>query len=306
MTHAAIEVRPPYDASASWRGRARFAGFVVGFGLFLIFMGGQVTTTLAGDSVPSWPASFFFPADRHQMWELGHRWVGGTMGILTLLLGVWIWRSDGRPTLRRAAIWAAILVVAQALLGGLRVHAPINLRSPVAVVHTMMGQSFFALVVAMAAAVRSPWLDGPEAVASPFAADLRRRATFALGAVWCQILLGAILRHITRSDTAFGTIAHVLGAVAVVLAIARLVAGVILHGGDRAPLRRPAGWIAGLLGFQLLLGLAAFLVTHTATGYVNPQDVLSLLPTVHLVIGSSILGLVVVLRLRLQRFLTPE
>ncbi len=305
-THVTAMPAEPEHASASPRGRGRFAAALVGATLFLIFYGGQVTTTLSGDSVPSWPASFFLPADKHQFWELGHRWVAGTVGLLTVALAVVVFGTDRRRGVRWLAGSSVAAVIVQALIGGLRVRLGLEHSNVVPIIHTMLGQTFFALVVALAAVLRPLWLSGIPATAALATSVVRGRARALLVMVWCQILLGAILRHATQDKTALGTIAHILGAVATVIFGARLVASVVIGLPADSVLRRPALWLAGALGVQLLLGLGAFLVTHTATGYVNPQDVLSLLPTLHLVLGSTILGLGVLILLRAFRHHRPR
>src|SRR5262245_3440054 len=137
----------------------RLSAILVALTFLLVFWGGQVTTTDSGDSVPSWPASFFIPKDTPQVWELGHRWIAGTVGVLAVALCVWVLRKESRALPRKLAIAAAILVVVQAVVGGVRVltvEKHVN-----AVVHALLAQGFLATVVALACSLRA----GPPASA---------------------------------------------------------------------------------------------------------------------------------------------
>jgi cytochrome c oxidase assembly protein subunit 15 len=92
---------------------SRFAKLLVGATFCLIFLGGMVTSTNAGLSVPDWPTSFgynmfTFPFDRWVggiLFEHTHRlWASG-VGLLTTVLVAWIWRN-------RWAMPAALVVCA--------------------------------------------------------------------------------------------------------------------------------------------------------------------------------------------------
>jgi uncharacterized membrane protein len=92
---------------------SRFAKLLVGATFCLIFLGGMVTSTNAGLSVPDWPTSygynmFTFPIDRWVggiLFEHTHRlWASG-VGLMTTVLVAWIWRN-------RWAVPAALAVCA--------------------------------------------------------------------------------------------------------------------------------------------------------------------------------------------------
>src|SRR5262245_31906476 len=94
----------------------------------LLVAGAQVTSTDSGDSVDSWPLPLKVPAVLgHPFWELAHRAVAGAVALLSLWILVSAIRGRRRgdanatPTVLRLACGAAALVLAEALLGGLRV-----------------------------------------------------------------------------------------------------------------------------------------------------------------------------------------
>ena len=93
----------------------------------LIVLGGLVTNTGAALAVPDWPSTFghnmfLFPWSRivgGVFYEHSHRLVGALVGLLTVALAAALWRAGG--LLRQLGLVAVAVVVAQGVLGGLRV-----------------------------------------------------------------------------------------------------------------------------------------------------------------------------------------
>ena len=119
--------------------------------LVLIFVGGLVTSTGSGLSVPDWPLSYGMlmpPMVGGVFYEHSHRMVASLVGFLTLVLAVWTARAEARAGVRRLA-WAALAaVVAQGVLGGLTVIY--LLPTPVSVAHACLAQTFFCITIALA------------------------------------------------------------------------------------------------------------------------------------------------------------
>src|SRR5688572_32903949 len=104
--------------------RHRFAVFTAACTLFLIFVGGLVTSTGSGLAVPDWPLSYGMlmpPMVGGVFYEHGHRMAASFVGFLTLVLALGTWRTEGRRGVRRLAWLALLAVIAQGLLGGLTV-----------------------------------------------------------------------------------------------------------------------------------------------------------------------------------------
>src|SRR5207244_9150443 len=86
------------------RGVHRFSLLVTGATFFLIIAGALVTSHDAGLAVPDWPLSFgkFFPKmDGNVFWEHGHRMVATTVGVLTIGLAIYLYRTERRTWMRR-------------------------------------------------------------------------------------------------------------------------------------------------------------------------------------------------------------
>ncbi|HYC77622.1 MAG TPA: COX15/CtaA family protein [Planctomycetota bacterium] len=296
----AHEPAAPYSA-----GRFRFAVLTLIGTSLIILLGAQVTTTRAGDSVPGWPASFFVPQDRHQLFELGHRWVAGTAGICIGLLMIWCLRTDRRRSVRRLAVLATVLAVVQALIGGLRVKLGLKHHDAVPVVHTLLGQAILAMVTALAVMLSPRWAAPAAARVDAEAEVLRRRSKALVVAVFIQAFLGALQRHMIEDRNWAGVAAHVAGAFVVLWIAAKTVAHVFDRFEADAPLRGPAAALGAALALQLLLGIFALVVTRGDEGYVNAQDATSLIPTLHTLNGALILAFSTALALRAGRFVRP-
>src|SRR5437764_13679101 len=113
------------------------------------------------------------------------RLLGAAVGLLTLTLVAAVWRRG--PALRALGLVAVAAVIAQGVLGGLRV---VLLRDELALVHGPLAQAFFALIATLA------YLTSPAATV-PASVDggLRRLAVMAAVLIYAQIVLGALLTH---------------------------------------------------------------------------------------------------------------
>ena len=170
----------------------------------LIYIGGYTTTSGAGMAFPDWPLSngSLNPAGWWQNFmmrlEHGHRLTAGLVTILVLILFFWI--RDCRRTLPRPAfglsIAAVIGVFSQAILGGLRVllnSDGLAVATTFRVLHGCFAQIELCLVVALAAVVSPLWL---RLVPQPSFRKVARLGWLTAGFIFCQLIVGAIMRHI--------------------------------------------------------------------------------------------------------------
>ena len=117
--------------NSSSRGVYRSACFLVGAILFLITLGGQVTTRVAGMAVPDWPGTFgqnmfLYPwssmtRSMYVFLEHSHRLVASGVGLITLVVTFLVFLTQPKGWARRLAVAASVLVVCQGVLGGQRV-----------------------------------------------------------------------------------------------------------------------------------------------------------------------------------------
>lgn len=257
--------------------------------LVLILFGGLVTNTGAGLAVPDWPTTFghnmfLFPWSQMiggVFYEHSHRLIGSLVGLLTLGLAAALWSTAAR--LRWLGLVAAAAVIAQGVLGGLRV---VLLQDMLAILHGSLAQAFFGLLVAIAL------LTSPSARAESVGIDPKLRVLTLVAVVltYAQIVFGALLTHA-------GQIAlHLAGAVAVFVFVP-VVTARLRRSGD--PVAAPAArLLLALLGVQLVLGVGSFLARFSSIALPGERLTVLALPVAHRLVASLMLGAAVVLAIR--------
>ena len=191
-----------------------FAIAVACLTVVLLIVGALVTSNEAGDSVPDWPLSFgrwLIASDNfvaNVRYEYSHRFVAGVVGFLTFGLAVAALFIEKRAWVRRLAWVAFAGVVAQALLGGVRVLLGESSKPFIAVPHALVAQSFFATLVSIAVFTSRSWVGRREIIREQRGPRLRRLSAITVAAVLVQLVLGAAYRH-----QAFGIIPHIVGAI---------------------------------------------------------------------------------------------
>src|SRR5438093_12994964 len=153
-------------------GLHRFAVFTTVCTALLIFVGGLVTSTESGLSVPDWPTTygwnmFTFPLSKWVggiFYEHSHRMVASFVGLLTVILTVWTWLSEKRAWLRWLSAAALSAVILQGVLGGITVL--FLLPAPVSTLHACLAQAFFCLIIAMTVFTSPQWKRGLPSIGS--------------------------------------------------------------------------------------------------------------------------------------------
>lgn len=183
----------------------RFAIAVAACTWLLIMAGGMVTSTGSGLSVPDWPTTygynmFTYPFSKWVggiFYEHSHRLIASTVGFLTIILCVWLWRKEQRRWLCWLGTIALVAVIIQGILGGLTVRY--LLPTPISVMHACLAQTFFCIVISIAvftspgwrrtAIATQPGMSSTRGLATPHLAVLMTAVVFG------QLILGAIMRH---------------------------------------------------------------------------------------------------------------
>jgi cytochrome c oxidase assembly protein subunit 15 len=170
----------------------------------LIFVGGLVTSTGSGLSVPDWPNTygyfmFAFPIDKMVggiVYEHTHRMIATVVGLLTVILAIWLGRKEERKWLRVLGYVALGAVIAQGVLGGLTVIylLPVS----ISVGHATLAQTFFAIVCAIALFTSRWWEENSKLEKSESEGRGAKLVWLSIGttaAVYIQLILGALMRH---------------------------------------------------------------------------------------------------------------
>jgi cytochrome c oxidase assembly protein subunit 15 len=191
-------MRQPTDSpSTALRLFSKFTCFLT---LFLIFLGGLVKSTESGLSVPDWPTTygyfmFSFPLDQMVggiKYEHTHRIVASIVGMVTLFLAIWLWRSRCDRWIKNLGVAAFLAVVAQGILGGLTVKfmLPVWISS----LHGTLAQTFFLIVISIAYSLS---LERQRRQAEPQGSTDRftRMAIIFSAMIFIQLIIGNLMRH---------------------------------------------------------------------------------------------------------------
>jgi cytochrome c oxidase assembly protein subunit 15 len=290
----------------------RFSQLVAACTVVLVLAGSFVTSTGSGLAVPDWPTTygwnmFTFPPS---MWvggifyEHGHRLIASTVGFLTIVLAIWLWRADPRRWMKRLGVVALGAVVLQGVLGGLTVL--FFLPAPISIAHAGLAELFFCTIVSIAVFTSPRWRHEANPVDDP---SLRRFAAATVAVVFAQILIGATMRHtgaglaIPDFPLMFGGIipdhwdegiaihfAHRLGALFAASAILMTSFRVWTRHPRRHELTQVATLLVALLGVQITLGALTVL-----------SGLAVMINSVHVVCGALVLATSLVLALRCWR-----
>ena len=292
-----------------------YTKLVAGATLVLIVAGGLVTSTGSGLAVPDWPLSYgmlFPPMVGGILYEHGHRMIAGTVAILTAIMALWLKLREPRRWVRRLGGLALVAVILQAVLGGLTVI--FLLPDAISIAHACLAQTFFCLVVTIALVTSPGWTASSAQQAPAYFEDrsappLRVLALATFAAIYVQLVLGALVRHMDAGlaipdfPLAFGQIIPPLHAKTVAIHFAHRVWAVVVlalivwtaartgrhHNHDRGILR-PSMILATLVLVQILLG-AATIWSRRAVPFA----------TAHVAVGATLLATALVLAIRVGR-----
>ena len=226
--------------------------------------------------------------------EHTHRLIAGTVGILTLVFMLCLFRREKRAWVRWLGVLAFLAVVAQAVLGGLTVLY--LLPTAVSVSHACLAQTFFTLIATLAYVTSAEWLRAERQVfKEPDSA--RRLALITAVFSYCQLVAGAILRHTHGRMLAL----HLVLAFLILLHI--LLINLKISKNDA--LRQKLSFHALLLGVfvltQISLGFASYVCKYLQVQPQAPRWGTVLLITAHQSLGALILAGTVLLVLRCYR-----
>jgi len=293
--------RTGYQPALAWLAAAAAVWVFV-----LVTLGAFTTSIGAGMVFPDWPLSdgSLNPAgwlgNVAMFAEHSHRLSAGLMSTITIVLAFCLWRQEPRRWLRRLGAFAVALVLAQAVVGGLRVlldpvpvaAAATTVGRLFAMLHACLAQVLACTLLAIAAAVSRPWVGAGAHEFPPVGAGVRRLAIACCGLLLVQLGVAAVMRHSFAGlaiptfpltpdggllpahwDFRIGiNFAHRALALALAVAVCGLAAAVWR---ERAGLRAAAALMAALLAAQIALGAAVVWSGRSPT-----------LATAHVLVGA--------------------
>ena len=296
------------------KGLHYFALATAGATFLLVIAGALVTSNDAGLSVPDWPLS-------HGQWmpemvggvfyEHGHRMVATTVGFLTIVLNIWLWKVPSYPWVRALGLIALAAVITQGVLGGVTVL--FILPTPISVLHASIAPLFFCMVITLSVVTSPHWVPLSRFLMDGWHKALKsadrepKLAVSTTAALYLQHVLGAIVRHSGTVNGIKGAVlvtsalvAHLVGALAVTGWII-FVARALIKGIEDRSILRLVYLELSLLFAQLLLGLGAYMVRIDPANQVQPTVSRIWITTTHLTIGVLLLATSLVVSLKLMR-----
>jgi cytochrome c oxidase assembly protein subunit 15 len=261
------------------------------------------------------------------MYEHGHRMFAGTVGILTILLAIWVWRQDSRRWVRWVGFAAVMAVLAQAVLGGITVlwFLPVAISTA----HATLAQIFFCLAASLAFFTGPGWHWDETKREDSSTPSLQHLTMITTGVILVQLILGAVYRHATEGVTFFrdygnsqsGSInwllrrhysneelfaPHVVGALVVTLLVGWVVSTVLMRFAQQPGLLHPALLLGGLLVSQLFLGMGSYVMKMGARGAPQPLQPVVDVTTTHVAVGALLLVTSLYLTYQARRFLVTR
>lgn len=292
----------------------------------LVWWGGFVTATGSGMAFKDWLTSDGVPmplypwlsAAGDKFIEHGHRLLGMLAGVLTIALVVALQRGEPRRWVRLFGVALFVGVVAQGVLGGLRVVLDARL---LALVHGVVGPLFFAATAAMVTITSQTWREPTAARGLAPPPKLLRLAILTAVLAYLQLIVGAVVRHsphIHRDGAAsvfqIAVYFHLLLALAVTFHVALLA-----HRCFWSRWSRPlAASLAALMAVQLVLGVATWMLKYGIpawaagligeTGHFNRASDLigASVITAHGAVGALLVALCVASALSIARRVEPR
>jgi heme a synthase len=193
--------------TSAYRPALAWFAAIGGAWVFVLVLLGAFTTTIgAGMVFTDWPLSNGsinpegWLTDVAMFAEHSHRLSGTVMGLITLTLFVWLWRTEARRWVRQLSYWALVIVVVQGLIGGKRVlldavDVPgfsMTLGQMLRIPHGILAHVFVCLLLGVALVVSRPWI---EARSATLPVGARRLGVFATALLLVQLTVAAVMRH---------------------------------------------------------------------------------------------------------------
>lgn len=188
----AVSDRPSPSRLGSIRFLRPLAVATLVVNMLLVVTGGVVRLTGSGLGCPTWPrcsATSFVPHRAlgiHGVIEFGNRTITFVLTAVAIATLVVAWRH-GRPAVTRIALWLALGVPAQAVIGGISVLTDLN--PWVVALHLLVSMGMIGLAVVLLRRLKEG--DGPAQMLVPNGVAWLVRATYIAG--WAVLYLGTVV-----------------------------------------------------------------------------------------------------------------
>lgn len=272
----------------------RYALFLAFCTFVLLIAGALVTSNEAALSVPTWPGPLMPPMVGGIRYEHSHRIIAATVGLLTIVLAVLLWRREDRNWMRWLGVAALGTVIAQGILGGLTVL--LNLHYGISVAHACLAQIFFGTIVSIALFTSRWWRSERPMLEDRGSPSVRTLAILNVAAIFVQVIFGAAFRH---KD--INIVPHLIGAGVVTATVTWTAAVLRRRFGDVRELSTARILLHSIFGTQFLLGIGAWWSRLATADAAQPMPVMVVLTVAHTVVGALTFACAVVVALLCYR-----
>ncbi|MDP6849615.1 MAG: COX15/CtaA family protein [Planctomycetota bacterium] len=279
-------------------------------------LGGAVTSTDVGMAYPTWPDingwslfNFFYGEIAAEFGagasiEHTHRQAGTLIGLLVIALVFACFLGKNVPAhWKRLSVLILLLVVAQGLLGAVRVLDNDQL---VAIIHAIGAQLCVVALVAMAKLSSQAWVKDSTSPINPVTTRLRLWTRTGIWVLFLNLISAASLRH--KAGAFMGHFILALVASGILLGVIRLSLTAFR---DHARIPKAGKRLAQLLGVQLGLGVGTWACLFgPLLGYFATEQMRFLaqtsFATAHLVVGVGVLAQLVALDMEARHRSKPS
>ena len=230
--------------------------------------------------------------------EHTHRVIAGIVGILTFVLLGLLLRLEKRGWVKGLGTTAVLVVILQALLGGLTVIY--LLPKPISIAHASLGQTFFALVASLVLFTSKEWLTAPK-ILSENSKSLKRLLSVTMLFIYFQLIAGSVVRHTGGQGLNF----HVVLAFLVVLHILFILVRILRDPALKKFVNHTL-FLASLATVQIFLGVGSYILKLLIEKAPYPRTSEVLITTAHQSAGALILAATLLLTLRSFRLLESK
>ena len=272
----------------------RYALFLACCTFVLLIAGALVTSNEAALSVPTWPGPLMPSMVGGIRYEHSHRIIAATVGLLTILLAVLLWRREDRNWMRWLGVAALGTVVAQGILGGLTVL--LNLHYGISVAHACLAEIFFGTIVSIALFTSRWWRSELPSLEDRGSPSVQALAILNAAIIFVQVIFGAAFRH---KD--INIIPHLIGAGAVTATVTWTAAVLRRRFSNARELSAARILLHSIFGTQFLLGIGAWWSRLSTAHAAQPMPVMVTLTVAHTVVGALTFASAIVVALLCYR-----
>jgi cytochrome c oxidase assembly protein subunit 15 len=253
-------------------------------------------------------------------YEHAHRLFGTLVGVATLVTFVTVFKTQRRMVPRVLVTLLLFLVIAQGVLGGLRVTGTVTTATDAAhlapnkwygVVHGVLAQVVFGIAAVLPLTVTKLWATAVP-LQLPRARSIRLLPALALAALFVQLILGTAMRHLQERGLPtegphiprWARDGHITMAVFVLVLV--FAAGLRCGQAKELPsLQRNGKAALHTVSLQVLLGIFALVAVLVRRGESVPWWEVTA-ATAHQAVGALLLAITAMLVAQSRRLVAPS